>query len=284
MWSRLDDRGKKLVAILGTIVCLTAFYWLVLNNQISTYQARGQELEEQQRKFTQARVKVAGLEKQRQRLAEASERLDELLLHFKTEYQDGSIMVLLGLNALDNNVLISQVKPGEVVDKEHYIEIPAEIEFWGPYQGILAMINMLERMDNLVHLKTLNINHKEAPGGATAEILLVARINVVFYTDLDTGKPLIDELAKIYDWRQGRGTAAFAYPGLVSAYKDIPVGGESTLVPKPPEMPDELLPTDSEYLWFKDKLMQDILDLEKDGQSLEDTNETLDLPDETLES
>ena len=254
MWSRLGEREKILIMALGIVVLLAAFYFLVVQQQISSFQTMGNELLVLREKLSQDQAKVSGIEQEQQSLMESSAKLNQLLKHFATDYQDGAVLVQLGMKAIANNVFISLVQPGEVFDREQYLELPVDLEFWGPYKGILGMVSYLEKMDNLVHIKTISITNKDmsnsqgqqtepssqtgnpAQSSKPVETLVVARMSLTFYSDVKAGTKLHAELDKIYDWTQGRGASAFDYPGLVSAYRGLPVGGESILVPQPQEM------------------------------------------------
>ncbi|ACA59489.1 hypothetical protein [Candidatus Desulforudis audaxviator] len=240
MWQNLSERQRLLVMVAATVLVFALLYLLVLSRQISAFQRAGAALEATSAELQQYRAKAARFEVEKEREAASQIRLEELSRHFDTNYQSGTVLVMLGIKALEEEVFIAGLKPGAVIERTGYLVLPVELEFWSTYASCLSLINYLENLGNLVHV--LNLEIQQYFGGNDLltvfehglEPVVRTKVTLAFYTVPDAGQELYGEVMRIQEWSQGRGTRAFQYPGelfgKVSPHFEVRMGGEVPLL------------------------------------------------------
>lgn len=248
MWQRLNERQRLLAMVLAAVLAVAGFYLLVLGKQIAAFQQAATDVETVGAELRVAKTKAARLEAETEREAVSRAHLQELIQHFDTNYQDGAVLVNVGLRALQDGVFIAGLRPGEVITEQvAYLELPVELEFWGTYDGVLSLVRYLENLENLAHIKQLELDQYFLGTqlwdmfGMGVEPVVRAKLVLSFYAVPEAGKQLQQDLLRIQEWSLGRGNNAFNYPGVfagqISPHFEVATGGEYPLLAlvTPPE-------------------------------------------------
>ena len=113
--------------------------------------------------------------------------------------RDGSTEILLGLKTAATEVTIASVKPGLIVEKPNYLELPLDITASGNYLNVVAFYADLERLTNLTDLRIFKI--VAAPTADDDSNVTITMSMVVFTAKTPTERLALDEIS---NWAIGR--------------------------------------------------------------------------------
>ncbi|KUK40967.1 MAG: hypothetical protein XD69_0984 [Clostridia bacterium 62_21] len=205
---------------IGGIVFALALYRLVLQPQYETYAAARERLGEVKQQVVAAEALARREAVEIEALAAARQRLAVLKPMFETNIENGSVLADIGLEAVRKGVAITAFKPGAVVNRTHYLELPLHFSVEGNYPSVQAFIRKLENLPNVSEIRRLDIRAGSFEGNAQEKTLpglsngyVQAQFLVVVYATPGQGREL--ELAELGEWLLGRFNP-FLAPGSVS--------------------------------------------------------------------
>lgn len=222
MWQRLSQREQLLLgATVGMVLlyCCWTYVFLPLYQRFedahlklemaSERLAKGQDVAGERRRWEAA-------------VREAEEELSLVSPRFNTDLQDGAVLVEIGLEAVQQEVKVTRVRPARVIRKDHYVELPFEFTVTGDYPKVLEFIRKLENLPNLsevCRMRIVSLALAENPGAspAAADGRVKADFTLVLYGSPAPEKELaLEELGK---WVVGRYNA-FQAAGRTAPYPE----------------------------------------------------------------
>lgn len=223
MWNRLSTREKVLLAVLfgGGIVFCTVYFILV--PQFKAYALVKNELTENRANLSRAQATAASLKTENDRFIKVKEDYAVKGKPFTSSMRDGSDVIFLGLISASERVDITEIEPGDIIEKTHSLELPLKIGVQGNYLGLIEFCKdidkQMKKSTNLAEIRSLNIssglsstsqssqqstgakntavNVGAAPGTVKATIGIV-----MFSAKNPEGKLYLEEVSR---WLLGRG-------------------------------------------------------------------------------
>lgn len=222
-WEKLSQREKLLLALLGAIIVLYFFYTFLLGPQLAAFREVRAELRMATARLEKGRNIAASFSREKEALRAAAERLAPLSPRFDIDLGDGAVLADIGLEAARQGVMVTLVRPGAAVQKEHYLALPLEFVVQGDYRQVLNFIRKVENLASLSELKQMEVKAlvlAENPGAspAAADGRVRATFTLVLYAaPTPENKLRLEALSK---WVLGRdnpyqaaGTRA-SHPGI----------------------------------------------------------------------
>ncbi|NLI11356.1 type 4a pilus biogenesis protein PilO [Pelotomaculum propionicicum] len=229
MWNRLSTREKVLLTVLfggGLIFCVVYF---VLTPQYKAYAQVKNELMDNRAKLARAQATAASLKSENDRLNKVKEDYAARGKPFTSSMRDGSDVIFLGLISASEKVQITEIEPGEIIEKTHSLELPLKIGVQGNYLSLIEFCKDIDKQvkksTNLAEIRSLNItsglsspSSKQSSGAktstttpaATATVTVAAAPGtvkatiyiVMFSAKNPEGKLYLEEVSR---WLMGRG-------------------------------------------------------------------------------
>lgn len=256
MWQNLSSREKAMLMVLGIIILLAGFYYFLLRPQLDAYASVTGQLAVKQAELQKAELTLRAKKAETKKAAAVREQLAGYTPLFDTEFRQGSAMVLIGLKAADLQVTLSNLEPAGIVDRESYLVLPVKLGLKGNYTNVLALLNEIENLPNLVEIRTMDIQADSAGNTAgasspTSGLPVPGNVQctceLLIYSDPTPGGVLYLAQEKIMTWRVGRPDP-FAVPERVTPHSGtslppVPAGdGPETAGPETAPLPVETVP------------------------------------------
>lgn len=240
MWNRLSTREKVLLAVLcggGIIFCAVYF---VLIPQFKAYAQVKDELTVNRAQLSKAQATAASLKSENDRLIKIKEDYVVRGKPFVSSMRDGSDVIFLGLISASERVDITEIEPGDIIEKTHSLELPLKIGVQGNYLGLIEFCKDIDKQvkktTNLAEIRSLNIsselsgsqssNPSNQSAGAKNTVVKVgatpgtvkATIGIVMFSAKDPeGKLYLEEVSR---WLMGRGNV-FSPTVPVAPYAEL---------------------------------------------------------------
>jgi len=222
MWNRLSTREKVLLAVLcgaGIIFCAVYF---VLTPQFKAYAQVKDELTVNRAQLSKAQATAASLKSENDRLIKIKEDYVVRGKPFVSSMRDGSDIIFLGLISASERVDITEIEPGDIIEKTHSLELPLKIGVQGNYLGLIEFCKDIDKQvkesTNLAEIRSLNISSElsgsqssNQSAGAKNTVVNVgatpgtvkATIGIVMFSAKNPeGKLYLEEVSR---WLMGRG-------------------------------------------------------------------------------
>ncbi len=167
----MDKKQQSLVIITVALVFLVILVYFVVLPKAQVYLKMGSELNDLRVKVNTVRGIADSLKAVKAKYDQTSLDLDKYGQLFDTEIQDGSNVILLGLNAATSKVQIMSIAPGEIAVKPNYRELPLNITAQGDYPNIINFCADIERLPNLSGITTFKIQGAQAGSSQSAASL-----------------------------------------------------------------------------------------------------------------
>lgn len=207
--------GKKfIISVCVMLLVVGAFYLFVLQPQLETYAYVSEQIHIKQAQLNKGEEILRSQGAVIERAKQISEQLADFNSLFDTEFRQGSALVLIGLKAEDFHVMINNLEPGGIVDKESYLELPLKLGMKGNYSNIRALLGEIENMPNLIEIRSLQISAiksnvtSELPSiqdiKAINESFVDVKCEILIYSDTVPSGKLHLEQETIQSWRIGR--------------------------------------------------------------------------------
>ena len=202
MRERVFSRHYQLLSglIIGALLC--SFMVFILAPQIKSYARARVELAAESDKLLKARAAAAAFNLESDRLKQAREDYEAKSGPFKQVTRDGSDIIFLGLAAASSNIAAAEIIPGDIIEKEHTLELPVKVVLQGDYRSLINFYKDIENNNsaNLLEIRSLQIetvNQISKPGTVKAGAGIV-----IFSAKDPAGKLYLEEMSK---WLTGRG-------------------------------------------------------------------------------
>lgn len=237
MWNRLSTREKVLLAVLcgGGIIFCTVYFILV--PQFKAYTQVKGELTENRAKLFMAQATAASLKSENDRLIKVKEDYAVKGKPFISSMRDGSDVIFLGLISASERVDITEIEPGDIIEKTHSLELPLKIGVQGNYLVLLEFCKdidqQMKKSTNLAEIRSLNISSslsgsqtsKQSSGSKNTAVNLgatpgtvKATIGIVMFSAKNpVGKLYLEEVSR---WLMGRGNV-FSRTFSVAPYSEL---------------------------------------------------------------
>ena len=194
------DRKKQLIviAVLAVLIVAGLVYEFVVP-QVRNYDQLCATLHAKQAQVSSDRIIANSLKTEMTTFNQTKSYLDMAGQLFDTEMRDGSSEVLLGLKTAATEVTITSLKPGLIVEKTNYLELPLEITASGNYLNVVAFYSDLERLTNLTDPRIFKI--VAAPTADDDSNVTIAMSMVIFTAKTPTERLGLEEIS---NWAIGR--------------------------------------------------------------------------------
>lgn len=226
----LSSKRRLTLGILVGFLAAAGFYYFILSPQMTAYTRTWERLKDTREELNRVQALIEAGKTEEEKYDEVMEELDEVMPFFDAEFQDGSALAALGLQAMKRGIYISSLTPHEAVVKSDYLELPLHLELTGLYRSVVDLIDDLEHWANLLEIRKLSIRSGEEQQDGepvTGDTLVKAECTLVIYSDLAPGEKL--SLNEISAWQKGR-RYPFTVPAPVSPHPDVPAGGDGTVL------------------------------------------------------
>ena len=191
----MSSRNVVLLGVLGLVVLLVAFYFLLLGPLLENLGQQADARDERQATLAELQAEVARLEEVRQNSPELQRQLLELNKRIPTQPEVETLVVQIediGQTAGVTQTQISRGDPGPPEGGGDFTVQPITMSFEGTYEELLEFLRLA---DDLVRLTAVNnVAYQVAEEGTTAapdvEQNLVVEIDAEVYyqpTDVPEG-------------------------------------------------------------------------------------------------
>ncbi|AQS58483.1 type II secretion system protein GspM [Desulforamulus ferrireducens] len=248
MLQNLSKREKIMLSVLVVVVLVFVFVQCILTPQLVAFEEMRITYQEQTQQLQQAKG-LAKETNQNELLHESARKLKQLAGQFQAEVSDGSGLVKLAIESLNENIELIGFQPLPKQDKTYYYEVPFRMVLRGNFVDVLNYFKNLEQqkiLPNPVEIRELKItqpklqerekqNDIEGMGLVNIEAkpnlasgMVEASFVLMTYASHDPQSLLaLEEISK---WVVGRENP-FRHPGKVSPYPGVKPAEETVLFP-----------------------------------------------------
>jgi len=164
-----------LIILLVAVLILGGY---LITKQVKDYLALNQDLQQMQAKLNQYATLQQTLVAEKEKLAASRVDGQQYNIFFNKALQKGELLMLLGDQAINQQVTITNITPHEVTKTEYYQQLPLQITIKGTYQQILSYLQWLENLDQWDNYSEI-VAFTITPAGE-AETMSVMECNVTW--------------------------------------------------------------------------------------------------------
>jgi type IV pilus assembly protein PilO len=168
----LNDRHPGLWPILPKSLLLSGifvlivvfawlFYWKGLVEELDAGRAREVQLKEQYRDKMRQAVNLEVLRKQKEQVAQYVSQLERQL---PSKAEMDALLSDINQAGVGRGLQFELFKPGQVLVKEYYAELPIDIRLAGNYHDLGAFTSDLSNLARIVTLENIRIEENEKTG------------------------------------------------------------------------------------------------------------------------
>ncbi len=217
------DRTRQLIAIaVLALVIIAALIYEVVIPQVKVYRQLCATSRAEQAQVANDRIIANSLRTEMAAFDQTKSDLKAAGMLFDTEMRDGSSTVLFGLKAAATEVVITSIKPGLIVEKSNYLELPLDITASGNYLNVVAFYADLERLPNLTDFRIFKI--VAAPTANDDSNVTITMSMVIFTAKTPTEKLSLEEIS---NWVVGRDNVFEPLDGFGQVSAPAQGGGTS---------------------------------------------------------
>lgn len=174
-WNNLKSREKNLLVIGLILVLVVGFYYWIYQPQINKLANIEKEIKQDKQDL---KVKSTMLQKK-----ERLEKKYQILLNelkerhkkFLTSEEKTRLIMDLSDMASEVNVNLISTNPGQVTEKNIYLQFPVKVKLEGKYNDIINFMKRIENLQYLVQIRNLNVSSDLVPADKVqVEIELVS--------------------------------------------------------------------------------------------------------------
>lgn len=130
------------------------FYWDAQLEDLSQGERREQELREAYKNKVQQAVNLDALRKQKEQVGEYVATLEKQL---PSKAEMDALLSDINQAGLGRGLQFELFKPGQVVVKDYYAELPIDIKITGSYHDVAAFTSDIANLPRIVTLNNLNL-------------------------------------------------------------------------------------------------------------------------------
>lgn len=130
------------------------FYWDTQLEDLSQGERREQELREAYKSKVQQAVNLDALRKQKEQVGEYVATLEKQL---PSKAEMDALLSDINQAGLGRGLQFELFKPGQVVVKDYYAELPIDIKITGSYHDVAAFTSDIANLPRIVTLNNLNL-------------------------------------------------------------------------------------------------------------------------------
>jgi len=161
LWPALP-RSLLLAGIFVLIVVFAwFFYWQGLVEELDAGRAREVQLKEQYRDKMRQAVNLEVLRKQKEQVAQYVSQLERQL---PSKAEMDALLSDINQAGVGRGLQFELFKPGQVLVKEYYAELPIDIRLAGNYHDLGAFTSDLSNLARIVTLENIRIEENEKTG------------------------------------------------------------------------------------------------------------------------
>lgn len=140
--------------LLAVLVLGWFFYWDAQLEDLSQGERREQELREAYKSKVQQAVNLDALRKQKEQVGEYVATLEKQL---PSKAEMDALLSDINQAGLGRGLQFELFKPGQVVVKDYYAELPIDIKITGSYHDVAAFTSDIANLPRIVTLNNLNL-------------------------------------------------------------------------------------------------------------------------------
>lgn len=144
MMNKLKKPANAPMVLIVVVILIIAGYFVT--KQVKDYLALSQHLQQIEVKLNQYPRLKETLEAERGKLVVTQANLEQYTPYFNKALQEGELLTILGNEAANHQVNITQITPKEVTKSEHYQQLPLQMAINGDYHNILLYLQWLENL------------------------------------------------------------------------------------------------------------------------------------------
>ncbi|MQR02684.1 type IV pilus inner membrane component PilO [Glaciimonas soli] len=141
--------------LLAVLLAGWYFYWSDLQTQLDSGEQQELQLKDQYKVKIQQAINLEGLRLQKKQVAEYVVTLEKQLPN-KAEMD--ALLSDINQAGLGRGLQFELFKPGQVVVKDYYAELPIDIKVTGNYHDVGAFTSDIANLPRIVTLNNLNLN------------------------------------------------------------------------------------------------------------------------------
>jgi type IV pilus assembly protein PilO len=139
-----------LVIVLGWF-----FYWSDQQNELASGEQQELKLKEQYKSKIQQAINLEGLRKQKKQVAEYVVTLEKQL---PSKAEMDALLSDINQAGLGRGLQFELFKPGQVVVKDYYAELPIDIKVTGGYHDVGSFTSDIANLPRIVTLNNMNLS------------------------------------------------------------------------------------------------------------------------------
>jgi type IV pilus assembly protein PilO len=153
-WPLLPRALCGAAVLLAVLALGWFFYWDAQLEDLSQGERREQELREAYKSKVQQAVNLDALRKQKEQVGEYVATLEKQL---PSKAEMDALLSDINQAGLGRGLQFELFKPGQVVVKDYYAELPIDIKITGSYHDVAAFTSDIANLPRIVTLNNLNL-------------------------------------------------------------------------------------------------------------------------------
>ena len=170
----MQKRRPPLALLVMSLVLVAALVLCYL--QLRDWQLQQETLDVEKQELQLSELRLAALQKQEQQKQRLEEELELLTQLLPDQPAEARLLVDLQAGADLSGMALLQVRYGEYVERDGFLEIPLELQLEGTYFGLMSFLDYLNLAERALRLQQLRVDEN-----SETENLSVYMTASVFY-------------------------------------------------------------------------------------------------------
>ncbi len=168
-----------------SLAAVVAFYFLYASPAQTDADARRQKLQALRIEIDKGHATERRMPQFEKELKVLEVRLEGLKAVLPEEKDVADLIARMQNLAVQSNLKIRSFKPGTVVPRQMYSELPHDVEFDGSYHNLGLFLDRLSRLSRIINVSDIGIKSKDKPELAST---ITAKCTATTYVLMDTSK------------------------------------------------------------------------------------------------
>ncbi len=164
---------------------VVAFYFLYASPAYDEAAAKQKKLQTLRVEIDKGHATERRLPQFNAQVRDLQAKLDGLRAVLPEEKDVGELIARMNELALQSNLKIRNFKPGSVVAKTMYTELPHDVEVDGTYHNLGVFLDRLSKLSRIINISDINIKGKDKPEPAST---ITAKCVATTYVLVDLAK------------------------------------------------------------------------------------------------
>jgi type IV pilus assembly protein PilO len=151
---------KLIIAGVVCAVLVAAGYWFVIKDQRATLESEQRQEQVLKADFMEKKALAINLDAYKQQMIEAEETFGVLLMQLPNRTEVPDLLIDITQAGLARGLQFERFKPGAIVNRDFYAEMPVSVSVTGNYHQIGEFVSEIAALPRIVNLENFTV----APG------------------------------------------------------------------------------------------------------------------------